>query len=560
MPASRAAFRWRQPLILAVMVSALPAYAQSERESLEALRQTTLSLIELLVQNGTLARDKADALIAEAKKRGAEAGPIWGTPTPRPQPPEPPVVRVPYVPQTVRDQIRNEVREEVLARAKVERWGVPNAAAEWTDRIAIEGDLRVRAQGDRPGDENPTPEFFLAGSLAGVTRAPDLAAGSAVGLPTANTQDERDRMRLRARLAINAKVSDSVTAGVRLATGSATDRVSTNQTLGQNFNRYTFLVDRAFVKLDPAEWLSISAGRIANPWFSTDLVWSENLNFEGIAAGVRRPPSATSTVLPFATIGYFPVRESSPPRRGRTLFGAQVGLQWDWSELTRFRFGLAQYRYQGFEGRVDPDYDALSGPGRSYGQYEYEAGLRQRGNTLFLTNNPNEIAAGLTPDKARWGLASRFSPLALTAAAEFSHFAPYVVALSGEVVRNSSYSRVEILERTGVDLYDARIFGVGLRGTFGHQQVRNAGEWQVSLGYRWLGSDAVPDAFVDSDLGGGGTNLKGVMAGISYGLARDTSLAARYLSARTISSPTVQHWLKDRYALDTLQVDLNVRF
>jgi hypothetical protein len=34
----------------------------------------------------------------------------------------------------------------------------------------------------------------------------------------------------------------------------------------------------------------------------------------------------------------------------------------------------------------------------------------------------------------------------------------------------------------------------------------------------------------------------------------------RYLSASTISSPTVQPKLRDRYSLDTLQVDLNVRF
>ena len=73
-------------------------------------------------------------------------------------------------------------------------------------------------------------------------------------------------------------------------------------------------------------------------------------------------------------------------------------------------------------------------------------------------------------------------------------------------------------------------------------------------------SDAVPDAFVDSDLGLGGTNVRGITAGLLYGLARDTQLGLRYLSGRTISSPTVQPGLKDKYAVDSLQVDLNVRF
>ena len=532
--------------------------AADERESLQSLRQTTLALIEALVQSGVLTREKADALLAGAKQRAAAA---LAQAQPAAPAAAPPAVHVPYVPQAVRDQMRNEIREEVLSRARIERWGVPNATAEWTDRIAIDGDIRVREQSDRPSATNPSPEDFLLASLGGKTRAPDFAAGTAAGLPTGSTQDDRDRLRLRARLGIQAKVADSVTAGLRLATGSATDRVSTNQTLGQDANRYQFLLDRAFVKIDPADWASVSAGRIPNPWFSTDLVWSDNLSFEGVAAGVRRPALGTAEQwLPFATIGYFPVREQSGPRRQRTLVGMQVGTQWEFSDNTRFKFGLAQYRYIGFEGRVDTDYDRVTGPGRTYGQYEYEAGLRQRGNTLFLTNSPDEIAAGLTPDKARWGLAARFKPVALTLAAEFAQFAPVFVGFSGELVRNTAYGRQDIIDRTGVYLDDARVFGVGGRLTVGALQVRNLSDWQFSLGYRWLGSDAVPDAFVDSDLGLGGTNIRGITAGLLYGLARDTQVGLRYLSARTISSPTVQPGLKDRYGVDSLQVDLNVRF
>lgn len=528
------------------------AQADAERESVEAVRQTTLALIELLVQNGTLPRDKADALLVEAKRRSdiavAEAAKN-----------DPPVVRVPYVPQVVRDQLRNEIREEVVARARLERWGVPNASAEWTDRISIEGDLRVRSQTDRPGSGNPTPQQFLSASLGGATRAVDFATGTANGLATGSTADDRNRLRLRARLGINAKISDTVTAGLRLATGSAADRVSTNQTMGQNFNRYQFLLDRAFVKLEPTEWASVTAGRFANPWFSSDMVWSDNLNFEGVTATVKRPAQPTATWLPFATVGLFPIRESSGLRRGRSLMGAQVGVQWEASERTRVKFGAAQYTYNGFEGRVDGDYDANS-PGRTYGQYEYEAGLRQRGNTLFLTNNPQEIAGGLTADKALWGMASRFRPATLTAAAEFSHFAPFFVGLSGEIVRNTAFDRQEILNRTGLKLDDARSYGAGVRATIGAQQVRNTGDWQVSMGYRWLGSDAVPDAFVDSDLGLGGTNVRGVTASALYGVSRDTQLGLRVLSGRTISSPTVQPGLKDHYSVFSMQADLNVRF
>jgi Putative porin len=544
-----------------------PAAAQdaSEREGLEALRETTLALIEALVQSGVLTREKADALLADAKKRAADKLAAAGAPKPAAPAvvamPTVPAVRVPYVPQVVRDQIRNEVREEVLARARAERWGVPNATAEWTDRLSIEGDLRVRHQTDHLAGGNLTPEEFLTASLSGATRAADLAAATATGLTTGNTQDDRERLRLRARLAFNARVSDGVTAGLRLATGSATDRVSTNQTLGQNFNRANFLLDRAFIKIEPAEWGSFSAGRIANPWFSTDMVWNDNLNFEGVAAHFRRPADPAATVFPFATVGYFPIREASVQRSRRSITGAQIGLQWEGSAKLRVRLGLAAYEFNHFAGQVDNDFDATFGAGPTYGQYEYEAGLRQRGNTLFLTNSPLELAPGITPERTRWGQAARFRPLVLTAAAEFSHFAPVFVGLTGEVVRNQAYHREEIARRTGgLYLDDARVFGVTLRGTVGAQQVRNLGDWQLSVMARWLGSDAMPDAFVDSDLVLGGTNVKGFAVGFNYGLARDTQLGLRLLSGRSISSPTVRPSRQDRFGSDSLQVDLNVRF
>ena len=563
-------------LCAAVAAQGTAPAAAAERESLESLRETTLALIELLVAQGTLTREKADQLLAEARRRaatrtaGATPGPgEWGSPPPAPPAPTGPVTRVPYVPQVVRDQIRNELREEIVARARAERWGVPNATAEWTDRLLISGDLRVRGQAERFADENLTPLDLVAGAATvRATRAPDLGTvrlqtvnNVPVIVPLGNTQVDRNRSRIRARLGVTARVADGVTAGLRLATGNTTDRVSTNQTLGQNFNKTSFLVDQAYLQLDPVEWFSASAGRIPNPWFSTDLVWNESLNFEGGAASVRRPASPEARWLPFATVGYFPVREGAPPRRGRNLVGAQVGVQWEASELTRVRLGLARYRFRYFEGVIDGDYSALTGPGASYGQYEYEAGLRQRGNTLFLTNNPLEIAAGLTLDRARWGLASRFEPWALTVAAQWSHFAPVFVGLTAEVVRNEAYDREEIARRTGgLYLDDARVFGVGARLTVGAQAVRDAEQWQLQLAYRWLGSDAVPDAFVDSEIGGGGTNVRGFSIGGSYGLARDTVLGVRWISGRTISSPTVRNGNGDSFGLDNLQVDLSVRY
>src|SRR5690606_33921815 len=69
---------------------------------------------------------------------------------------EPGVVRVPYVPKYIKDEIRDQVRiglkedvsRDVLAQAKQERWGLPGALPEWINRIQFSGDMRLREQSD----------------------------------------------------------------------------------------------------------------------------------------------------------------------------------------------------------------------------------------------------------------------------------------------------------------------------------------------------------------------------------------------------------------------------
>jgi hypothetical protein len=559
-----------RPLLTAVSLAvAMGAARADERESLETLRQTTLTLIDALVQSGALTRDKADAIVAEARRSATQASLARKDADTQPAQAAKPVQRVPYISDAARAQIRNEVKEEVLAQARQERWGVPNAPS-WTDRIRIEGDFRYRYQRERTDSSNTSPDTYLAAEVQDVgriSRAPDFASyvvANSTAIATASTQDDRSRERIRMRLGLTAKVSDEVGVGVRLATGNATDRVSTNQTLGQNFNKYQLFVDRAFVKVDPVEWLSVKAGRIPNPWFSTDMIWSDNLNFEGVASTASWL-SEDRTWGPFATVGWFPIKEEAPGLRQRkTLTGVQVGTLMQLTERSRFKVGLAYYRYSNLEGKDDSGSYTDDGAGTfignpiTAGQYAYAAGLRQKGNTVFETQpaDPN-----LDP---QWGLAYRFAPIALTASAEFTQFSPYTLMLSAEYVYNTAFNVQNFQQRAGsafagVDPGGKRD-GYQLRMTFGATEVHETGEWQVAATYRHLGSDAVLDAFNDSDLGLGGTNVKGYILGFNYGVAHNTYLGVRYLSSKSIDSTINSLLSSSSYGLNLLQVDLNVRF
>ena len=537
-------------LIAAAFSVGQPAFAD-ERESMEALRETTLNLIDGLVEQGVFTREQADKMVKAAQAKAAKTAAVdkektKGAP-----------VRVQYVPETVKAEIRDQLRQEVLAQAKAERWAEPNAVPSWLDRIKWEGDIRVRYQSEDFASSNTTAEDYIYGALGDnptggeVTRAAGFLSNDGTA-STSNTDNDRDRYRLRARLGMLARISDDWSGGIRIATGSETDRVSTNQTLGNDFNKYELSLDRAYVNYAPVEWMTLVGGRMPNPWLSTDLMWDEDLNFDGFA-GTFKPSIGNGNFRPFATIGAFPLREDAPPTQdSRWIYGIQAGAKWEFAQNTLLSFGVALYDFNNMEGQVEDNEEYLAGNTAAYGQYEYGSGLRQKGNTLFRTNAIDDDSDSI------WGLASKFRPLNLTASLDLAHFDPVHVVLSADYVKNTDFDRNEIYRRTGIELTDGKDYGYLAKVMVGMPKLEKRHDWQATFAYRYLGSDATLDAFTDSDFGLGGTNLKGYQLGFTYGLDPNAWLNVRYISAESIDSFSLNP--SDRYAVDLLQADVNVRF
>ena len=546
-------------LLVATLLCLSSTVHGEEREDLEKLRATVLGLVDALVASGVLPRDRADAMMLEAEARATIR--LAQAPPPELGPDGKKVVRVPYVSETIKRQMREQIKSEVLAQAKTENWaGVGAGSAEWNDRIQIEGALRVRAEPTLLGKSN-TPAVAYSNANSTLTRAADiLGSTGAGGVHNFNTEENSLRTRVRAQFSLTAKITDGVTAGIALSTGGITGPSSTNQTLGQGFNKYSAVVDRAFIKLDPAPWLSASGGRIRNPFFGTDLLWSDDLNFEGFAVTFK--PKVSDSTTAFLTAGWFPLSVNSPGQsKARSLIGVQAGFGWKLLQTeNKFTFGAAVYEFRGIEGQAEtaaafgtaPDYVTRS---------EYSGNFRQRGNTLFRINAPS---VGANPDTAtNWGLASRFRELDLTAALDVAQFDPVHVILTGDMVKNFGFKRDEIALRTGSKIMDGKSIGFLAKMQVGTPVVAKAGDWNVSLAYRYLGSDAVLDAFTTSDFGLGGTNNKGTILGVNYGFAKNTWLTARWLSSNQIDSfvpATSSTSLNTKLSTDVFQLDLNTRF
>jgi len=553
-------------MALGLWAGATGAHAQ-ERADLEQLQATTLALIDVMVENGLITRAKADELLAkarakaqaqiEAQQRQAAATEV-GKDGKK-------VVRVPYVPESVKAEMRDQIKQEVLAQARDERWGEPGALPSWLNRFKFEGDMRLRYDLSRLDAGNTPPGEANYLSTDGLTRAADWLPSSAGGIPPGNTNDGFNRLRLRARLGITADVAQGVSAAMRLSTGNLTDRTSTNQTLGQSFNKYQLVLDQAYVTIKPMQdRLTLRGGRMPNPFFSTDLVWADDLGFEGVAGTWRSDTlrsSVTRNATGFVTAGWFPLTESrSGTTQSRSLLGVQGGLDLNLGRSdNRLKLGVALYDYRNIEGEAET-LERYQSASDYVTRTEYGAGLRQRGNTLFRTNYAGLCGTTACDTSYRFGLASSFREVALTASLDLVDVLPQRLMLTAEYVKNIGFDRDDILRRTGVNLTDGKDHGFLGRVQIGEPTITKAGQWNASLTYRYLGSDAVLDAFTSSDFGLGGTNNKGFVLAGNYGLYDNTWVSVRWLSSNLIDSYAPGSSIDTKLSFDALWFELNFRF
>ncbi len=107
-----------------------------------------INLIRLLVKQGVITQDAADALRQEAENEADQARQASGNAPPTATAPPSDVIRVPYVPQVVRNEIRDDIKKDVLAQAKAEGWASPGDLPSWINRFSFFGDFRFRDEFD----------------------------------------------------------------------------------------------------------------------------------------------------------------------------------------------------------------------------------------------------------------------------------------------------------------------------------------------------------------------------------------------------------------------------
>lgn len=533
---------WVIPMVIAAIFGTQTDIAQaSERESLEEVRATTMSLIELLVQEGVLSKEKADALLKQAEqarqkaKQQAEAQVAQGVQAEASVGEErPAAIRVQYVPEHVKNEMRAEIEQEVMKKLNYkagERLGLPD----WIDRIEWTGELRLRYQEDMFSENNAIPGVLSTSEIQNIN--------------VNNTTEDRERHRVRALFGANLHLNDWLNGGIRFTTGLLQTPVTPNQTEGFSQGKFVFGLDRAFLEAKPYDWLTLTGGRFANPFFTgnryfgTDLVWDPDLAFDGFVAKVN--PEITPHWKLFSSVGAFPIEEvetsNTNKARDKWLYAAQGGVEWTSNNHSKVKLGMAYYDFKNVEGEANPVGDST----RFAGTVPL---WRQKGNSTFSIDgvNGNNCGAG-----GPCGLASQFQLINFTGEVDLALFDPVHVILHGAYIKNIGFDQQEILRRTG-NRYDEENEGYELALMVGHPAMKQLHDWQVFGGYRRLERDAIMDGFTDSNFHLGGTDAKGYFVGAQYGIGKNAWLSSRYISTDEISGLP--------YSVDTFFVDLNGRF
>ncbi|MDH7600116.1 MAG: putative porin, partial [Sedimentisphaerales bacterium] len=325
-------------------------------------------------------------------------------------------------------------------------------------------------------------------------------------------KDDRHRHRIRLRLNVSAKVNEQWDAGLRLATGSKGDPVSTNQDLGQAFSDKPVWLDAAYASYHPdsVKGLNITAGKADVPFYAAgrnQLIWDHDLTPEGICAQYGLELAPKSKLL--LTAGGFWVAENAT-EADPALWGIQGYLQQSIGTATLVA-GLSYYNFTHLKG-----YTALN--------REWDGSTTNKffGNSSTGGRFAND-----------YDLLEVFGQLDMNLAGiPISTFGTYVINTATEA-----------------GFYEDTGWLIGLKVN----KASEPGSWELSYDYRDIGADAVVGQFNDSDFIGGGTDGKGHRFSAAYQWAKNVQLGLTYYNN------TITRTAQD-IGYDRLQLDLVVKF
>jgi hypothetical protein len=342
---------------------------------------------------------------------------------------------------------------------------------------------------------------------------------SGEGGPPANVAENdtlrRNRARYRLRLGLRGKLTDDWFFGLRLETGAGAR--STNVTFGDDAGPFGKTSDGAFIGqaylgYKGIDGLTLTAGKLPNPFVTTSMVWDSDINPEGLSqqykytvkfAGSESVASYSKdgkaiaaaktegmTIDLFANLGQFVYDDANPDRRignanpeipstDAYLLGWQVGARFNFTKDLYFQLAPTIYNYTGAGDTFHVFYQG--GPGTTTSN---QTGV----NSLLIFNMP-----------AEFGFKAGKVPVRL--------FSDFAVNLEAE-------DRARAAGRP--DKGDQRYaYQIGVAAG----RIRAKHDWQVSAFWQHTEQFSLDPNLVDSDIFDSRVNMEGFAVQAGYALS-----------------------------------------
>jgi len=325
--------------------------------------------------------------------------------------------------------------EQIKAFQNKECFQIPDTL-KWAEKIKFYGDFRFRGEWHQ-GENNQV------------------------------TQSDQTRGRIRFRLGMDVMINDEFDVHARLATGSSDDPTSTNQTLGEDWVKKDFWLDRAYLDWHPkaVEGVHVLAGKMGMPFqVVNDLIWDSDVNPEGAALQYSWKPADKWEV--FSSVGGFWVEENSTT--------TDIGM-WGMQGGTKYAFNKEEYLLGGVT------------------YYDYTSIKNKKINGARGGNSATKVGADYFYDYD-YNLVELFGEYGLKVFDLPS-------AIQGQYVNNVA---------SGVSADTGWLLGLRLN------KAKKAGTWQFTYDYREAQRNSVLGAFAETDFINGGVGGRGHRFGYRY--------------------------------------------
>ena len=348
--------------------------------------------------------------------------------------------------------------------------------SKWYDRLRFEGDFRPRFEYIGQ-DMDPEPE--------------DLS---------------RSRLRFRLRFGVTAPINNKLTVGFRLASNEGKNPISGNVTFGDAAVPKTIAIDKAYATWTPNSVLELTVGKFDNPLegpsavIASELVWDGDFTPEGLSETItlRRKSEGLVRRIAVAAQQWYLLEDSNESDTwmlgGRALADMKPG------ERTAITLAAGYYGFSRgrFLARAANSNDQLT----VSNSVVLEDGTVVSGGQLIEPSSANPFDHFLND----------FGVLDASASLRIDRVVgDAAMQLYGRVIQNA----------------EADSLGSGLQFGAALDRMQKLPGWSVAASWTHLEQEAVLSMLSYSDLGRGGTNLQGLIAGVQYRPAPHVTFALR---------------------------------